>query len=83
MDRRAWWAIVHGVTKSWTLLSDFQFFAFQSCNLAWEIPGTEEPNKLKFMRSQKCPRSLSHTRKGKLITENGTNLNLHKQTLLI
>ena len=22
MDRRAWWATVHGVTKSWTLLSD-------------------------------------------------------------
>ena len=22
MDRRAWWAIVHGVTKSWTQLSD-------------------------------------------------------------
>ena len=25
MDRRAWWATVHGVTKSWTLLSDFTF----------------------------------------------------------
>ena len=23
MDRGAWWAIVHGVTKSWTGLSDF------------------------------------------------------------
>ena len=23
MDRGAWWAAVHGVTKSWTLLSDF------------------------------------------------------------
>ena len=22
-DRRAWWAAVHGVTKSWTRLSDF------------------------------------------------------------
>ena len=22
MDRRAWWATVHGVTKSWTRLSD-------------------------------------------------------------
>ena len=22
MDRRAWWATVHGVTKSWTCLSD-------------------------------------------------------------
>ena len=23
MDRGAWWAIVHGVAKSWTRLSDF------------------------------------------------------------
>ena len=26
MDREAWWATVHGVTKSWTWLSDFTFF---------------------------------------------------------
>ena len=25
MDRGAWWAMVHGVTKSWTLLSHFHF----------------------------------------------------------
>ena len=25
MDRGAWWAVVHGVTKSWTQLSDFTF----------------------------------------------------------
>ena len=25
MDRGPWWAIVHGVTKSWTQLSDFTF----------------------------------------------------------
>ena len=25
MDRRAWWAIVHWVAKSWTRLSDFTF----------------------------------------------------------
>ena len=25
MDRGAWWAIVHGVAKSWTRLSDFTF----------------------------------------------------------
>ena len=25
MDGGAWWAVVHGVTKSWTLLSDFIF----------------------------------------------------------
>ena len=26
MDGGAWWAIVHGVTKSWTRLSNFTFF---------------------------------------------------------
>ena len=26
MDGEAWWAIVHGVAKSWTRLSDFTFF---------------------------------------------------------
>ena len=25
MDRGAWWATVHGVSKSWTRLSDFTF----------------------------------------------------------
>ena len=27
MDRGAWWAAVHGVTKRWTWLSDFAFFS--------------------------------------------------------
>ena len=36
MDRGAWWATVHGVTKSWMRLSDFHFFtswslAMQAC----------------------------------------------------
>ena len=30
MDGGAWWATVHGVTKSWTRLSDFTF-TFNSC----------------------------------------------------
>ena len=34
MDRGAWWRTVHGVTKSWTRLSEFHFssslFFFQS-----------------------------------------------------
>ena len=28
MDRGAWWATIHGVTKSWTRLSDFTFTFF-------------------------------------------------------
>ena len=53
MDRGAWQAAVHGVTKSWTRLSDFTFtfhfhalekeMATQSSVLAWRIPGTGEP----------------------------------------
>ena len=50
MDRGAWWAAVHGVAKSQTLLSDFTFtfhfhalekeMATHSSVLAWRIPGT-------------------------------------------
>ena len=51
MDGGAWWAAVHGVTKSQTRLSDFTFtfhfhalkkeMATHSSVLAWRIPGTE------------------------------------------
>ena len=50
MDGGAWWAAVHGVAKSRTLLSDFTFtfhfhvlekeMATHSSILAWRIPGT-------------------------------------------
>ena len=50
MDGGAWWAAVHGVSKSWTRLSDFTFtfhfhalekeMATHSSVLAWRIPGT-------------------------------------------
>ena len=53
MDGGAWWAAVHGVTKSRTRLSDFTFtfhfhalekdMAAHSSVLAWRIPGTGEP----------------------------------------
>ena len=52
MDRGAWWAAVHGVSKSQARLSDFTFtfhfhalekeMAPHSSVLAWRIPGTEE-----------------------------------------
>ena len=52
MDRGAWWAAVHGVTKSWRRLSNFPFtfhfhalekeMAPHSSVLAWRIPGTGE-----------------------------------------
>ena len=53
MDRETWHAVVHGVAKSWTQLSDFTFtFHFRALEketathtsvLAWRIPGTGEP----------------------------------------
>ena len=59
MDRGAWWAADHRVTKSWTQLSTFtftfHFHAFQkematdSSVLAWRIPGMAEPGGLLSM----------------------------------
>ena len=56
MDREAWHAAIHGVTKSQTRLSDFTFtfyfcalekeMATHSSVLAWRIPGTVEPGGL-------------------------------------
>ena len=56
MDGGAWWAAVHGVTRSWTRLRDFTFtFHFQALEkamathssiLAWKIPGMGEPGGL-------------------------------------
>ena len=56
MDGGAWWATVHGVTKSRTRLSDFTFtlhfhalekeMTTHSSVLAWRIPGTGKPGGL-------------------------------------
>ena len=61
MDRGAWWAAVHGVTKSQTRLSNFTFhfhtlekeMATHSSVPAWRIPGTGEPGGLPSMESQR------------------------------
>ena len=63
MDGGAWWAAVHGVSKSWTQLSDFTFtfhfhalekeMATHSSVIAWRIPGTEEPGGLPSMGSHR------------------------------
>ena len=59
MDGGDWWAAVHGVAKSQTLLSDFTFtfhfhalekeMATHSIVVAWIIPGTREPGGLSSM----------------------------------
>ena len=63
MDGGAWWAAVHGVTKSRTRLSDFTFtfhfhalekeMATQFSILAWRMPWTEEPGGLQSTGSQR------------------------------
>ena len=71
MDGRAWWAAVHGVTKSRTRLSSFTFtfhfhalekeMAIRSSVLAWRIPGTGEPGGLPSMGSHKARHDWSDT----------------------
>ena len=63
MDGGAWWATVHGVSKSQTRLSDFTFtfhfpalekaMATHSSVLAWRIPGTGEPRGLPSVGSHR------------------------------
>ena len=59
MDGGAWWAAVHGVSRSRTRLSNFTFsfhlhasekeMATHSSVLAWRIPGTGKPGGLSSM----------------------------------
>ena len=63
MDGGAWWAAVHGVTKSQTRLSNFTFtfhfhalekeMATHSSVVAWRIPGTAEPGRLQSVGSHR------------------------------
>ena len=70
MDRGAWWAAVHGVTKSQTRLSDFTFtfhlhalekaMATHSGVLAWRIPGMGEPDGLPSVESHRVGHDCSN-----------------------
>ena len=69
MDGGAWWAAVHGVTKSQTRLSDFTFtfhfhalkkeMATHSSVFAWRILGTGEPGGLLSMGSHRVGHNWS------------------------
>ena len=69
MDGGAWWAAVHGVTKSRARLSNFtltfHFHALEeemaphSSVLAWRIPWTEEPGGLLSMGSHRVEHDWS------------------------
>ena len=70
MDGGDWWVTVHGVTKTWTRLSNFTFtfhfhalekdMATHSSVLAWRIPGTEEPGGLQSMGSHRVGHDRCH-----------------------
>ena len=63
MDREAWRAVIHGVAKSQTRLSDFTLtfpfhalekeMATHSSVFAWRIPGAGEPGGLPSMGSHR------------------------------
>ena len=63
LDREAWHAAIHGVTKNQTRLSGFTFtfhfhalekeMATHSSVLAWRIPGTGEPGGLPSVGSHR------------------------------
>ena len=70
MDGGAWWAAVHGITRSQTRLSDFSFIfhfralekemATHSSVLAWRISGTGEPGGLPSMGSHRVGHDWSY-----------------------
>ena len=82
MDRGAWSAAVHGVSKSRTRLSDFPLtfhfhalekeMATHSSVLAWRIPGKGEPSGLPSMGSHRagkleiCPSGSSERTLGQI-----------------
>ena len=80
MDGGAWWAVVHGVAKSRTRLSNFTFtfhfhalekeMATHSSILAWRIPGTEEPGGLPSMGSHRVGHNWSDVAAAALLLNN-------------
>ena len=69
MDRGAWWAAVHGVTKSQMRLRDFiltchfpvlEEMATHSSVHAWRIPGIGEPGGLPSMGSHRVRQDWSN-----------------------
>ena len=79
MDGGAWWAALHGVTRSRTRLSDFTFsfhfhalekeMATHSSVLAWRIPGTEEPGGWPSMGSHRVRHDWSDLAVAVAVTE--------------
>ena len=79
MGGGAWWAAVHGVSKSWTQLSDFTFtfhfhalekeMATHSSVLAWTISGMGEPGRGPSMGLQRVGHDSSDLAAAAALTE--------------
>ena len=70
MDREAWYAAVHGVTKSWTWLSDWS-------ELNWRP--TSHPAYLTYMQSTSCeiPGWMKHKLQSRLMGEISITSDMH------
>ena len=89
MDGGAWWAAVHGITKSWTQLSDFTFTfhfhaleketATHSSVLAWRSPGTGEPGELPSMGSHRVGHDWSDLAAAAAEWEKGSQASIFSQ----
>ena len=59
MDRGAWWAIVHGVAKSWTQLSDEHFpFHLEASGYHIGQPGFEVSGRIKARKAAGAHQAL-------------------------
>ena len=62
MDIGTWWALVHGVTKSWTRLSNFHFHIdFTS---AWDLIYKTETDSQMWRKDLSLPSGRELARKG-------------------
>ena len=87
--RRAWWAVVHGVAKSRTQLSDFTFtfhfhalekeMATHSSVLAWRIPGKGEPVRLLSLGSRRVGHKQLSSSSSSVLT---TSFHAHRSPLV-
>ena len=70
MDRGAWWATVHGVSKSWTRLSSFHFLDFLDLtgaqgvpSLHWSVVQNAGAGQEPLLKARVCRVALSSPRR--------------------